>query len=228
LISTPIGNLNDITLRGLETIFKVDILLCEDSRVTGNLVHQYKEKFPQYENYNPKLISYHDHNEERMNPQILDWLQTGKNVGLVTDAGTPLISDPGYKLVRDCFSKNIKVESIPGSSSVLTALTLSSFPPDKFMFIGYLPRKSGQRQNLFKNLHPKPFKHITVIAFESPHRIISSLKDMKQVLGDIEVCVCRELTKMYEEIKKGKVSEVTEYFEKKSIKGEIVLLFEVS
>lgn len=255
LISTPIGNLQDISLRAIETLYKVDILLCEDTRVTGKLLQRYREmskarfrfakktilkdneqisksKIPtspadRQITSNPKLVSYHDHNEERLNPQVISWLNEGKSIGLVADAGTPLISDPGYKLVRECLNQNIKVESIPGPSAVTAALTLSGFPPDKFLFIGYLPRKSGQRQKLFSNLAIQQFSHLTVIAFESPYRLVSSLNDLRDALGEIEVCICRELTKLYEEVKKGKVSEVIEYFENKKVKGEIVMLFEI-
>ena len=238
LISTPIGNLKDITLRAIEALFNVDILLCEDTRVTGKLTKRLKnremegckDKKPFSDSQilvtrNPKLISYHDHNEEKLNPKVLNWLKEGKKIGLVSDAGTPLISDPGYKLVRECLRQNIQVESIPGPSSVLTALTLSGFPPDKFLFLGYLPRKSTKRKKLFTSLSTMQFKHLTCISFESPYRLVSSMKDIYEVLGEIEIVVCRELTKMYEEIKRGNVSDVMKYFEGKKVKGEITMLF---
>jgi len=222
LIATPIGNLKDITLRAIETLFSVDILLCEDTRVSNKLLDKFAEGKPF-----PKLIPYHDHNERKINSQVITWLQEGKKIGLITDAGTPLISDPGYKLVRECLEQNIKVESIPGPSSVITALTLSGLPPDKFCFIGYFPRKSGQRQTLFKKLSPTVFKHMTFIAFESPYRLLKTLEDMKVVYGDIGVVIARELTKLYEETRRGKITEIIDHYSKKKIKGEIVVVFEL-
>ncbi len=231
LIATPIGNLKDITIRAIEKILTVDILLCEDTRVSGklieNIVNVYQTLNTESEITKPKLISYHDHNEFRLNPQVTAWLKEGKQIGLITDAGTPLISDPGYKLVRECLQRNIIVESIPGPSSVITALTLSGFPPDKFTYLGYLPRKSGQRQNLFKSLLTQPFDHITYIVFESPHRLLSSLEDLQGSLGNIEVTICRELTKMHQEITTNVVSNVIESYQSRKILGEIVIVFSV-
>lgn len=227
LIATPIGNLKDISLRALEILFEVDILLCEDTRVTGILLTK-------FENYNskknhPRLISYHDHNEERLNPQILAYLKEGKKIGICSDAGTPLISDPGYKLVRSCLEFGIKVNIIPGPCSVISGLTISGFPPDKFLFINYLPRKSGQRKNLFQKLKEQSFKHLTIVAFESPHRIISSLEDFQSVYGEkAEISICREMTKIHEEVKKDDIQNVLKYYQKNQVKGELVLVFEVS
>jgi len=226
LIATPIGNLNDLTLRAIEILQSLDLILCEDTRVSGKLLEHIKT-LSNKEFIRPKLLAFHDHNEFKLLPQIIDFLKSGQKIGLISDAGTPLISDPGYKLVRSCLEQNIHVQALPGASSVLTALTLSGFPPDKFLFIGYLPRKSGQRKILIKNLNITPFAHTTIIAFESPYRLIASLQDLLETRGDLEVCVCRELTKMYEEVKRGKVSDVIAYFGKKSVKGEIVLLFQI-
>jgi len=218
LVATPIGNLKDITLRALETLKVADLILCEDTRRTRKLLAHYQIKKP--------LLSYFEHNEERRIPEVIEKLKQGQKIALVSDAGTPTISDPGFKLVRECINQGIEVESIPGPSAILVALTSSGLPTDKFLFLGYLPRKPQARKKALESL--TMILHsikVTVIFFESPHRLLSSLKDLKEVLGDVEIAVCRELTKVHEEIRREKVSTAIEHFEKVKPKGEFVVLF---
>jgi len=219
LVSTPIGNLEDITSRAKRILSEVDIIACEDTRKTGNLLKQLNIS-------KPKLLSYYEENELKRIPQIIQFLKEGKNVALVSNAGTPTVSDPGFKLVRECIKEKIKVESIPGASAILTALVSSGLPTDKFLFLGYLPKKQGKRQKLLEGL-PTIYHNIvvTTIIFLSPHRLVKELKDIKEVFGDIEIVICRELTKIHEEIRREKISKSISYFEKVKPKGEFTLLF---
>lgn len=222
VVSTPIGNLNDITLRALEILFSVDTILCEDTRKTLNLLSHFQkdgQKIPQF-------VSFFEENELKKIPEVIFQLKIGKTVALVTNSGTPAISDPGFKLVRECWRENIKVVSIPGPSSPIAALSVSGLPTDKFLFLGFLPNKSGQRIKLFENVKETQ-KSIssTVIFFESPFRIFKSLTDLKTIFGDIDIVVCRELTKIYEETLKNKLSFFIEKYSKQSPKGELVVLF---
>lgn len=217
LVSTPIGNLEDITLRAKRILGEVDIIACEDTRKTGVLL--VKLNIPR-----KKLLSYYEENELRRIPEIVRLLKEGKNVALVSNAGTPTISDPGFKLVRECLIQGIKVEAIPGPSAILTALVSSGLPTDKFLFLGYLPKKQGKRKKLLENCKLSAV-HYTLIFYESPHRLIETLKDLQEIFGDIEIVLCRELTKIYEEIKRKKISETIAYFEKTPPKGEFTLLF---
>lgn len=216
IIATPIGNLKDITLRAKEVLSTVDYIACEDTRRSGNLLRQL-----QIINY--KLLSYYEQNELKRIPEIVNFLKEDYSVALVSDAGTPTISDPGFKLVRECISQGIKVESIPGPSSVIAALTVSGLPTDKFLFLGYPPKKQGHRQKLFKNctLNPIP---CTLILFEAPHRLVKTLQEMFDAFGDIDIVICRELTKIYEEVRREKISEALAHFQKTSPKGEFVIL----
>ncbi len=218
LVSTPIGNLKDITLRALEILNLVDILACEDTRKTGLLFQKLNIQ------NKPQLLSYYEENETKRIPEIIKYLKEGKNVALVSNAGTPTISDPGYKLVRECLNQKIKVESIPGPSSVLAALTSSGLPTDKFLFLGFLPKKEGKRKIIFKNL---PLK-TTVILFESPFRLLKTLRELGKNFGDIEIVICRELTKIFEEIRREKISQSINHFLKVKPKGELVILFNLS
>lgn len=222
IVATPIGNLQDITLRAIKTLQKVDFIACEDTRSAFTLLtgigiekNVFKEK----------LISFYEGNESMRLQQILNLLQSGKNVALISESGTPLISDPGFKLVREALQNKIKVESIPGPSSVISALVSSGLPTDKFLFLGFLPKKIGHRKSLFQNLKIS-LKQIesTVIFFESPFRVLKTLEELKEEFGDIDMVIARELTKIHEEVKKGKISEISAYY-KKAIKGEIVILF---
>ncbi len=215
LISTPIGNLKDITLRAIETLSFVDVLACEDTRRTGLLLQKLEIK------NKPQLISYYEENELGRIPQLLNFLKEGKNVALVSNAGTPTISDPGFKLIRECLEQEILIESIPGPSSFLTALTISGLPTDKFMFLGFLPKKEGKRKTIFELLP----KRTTIIFFESPFRLLKSLSDLRESFGDIDIVVCRELTKIFEKTRREKISQSIAHFEKNKPKGELTVLF---
>lgn len=213
IVSTPIGNRRDITLRALDIFTKLDYLLCEDTRKTKQLLDFYKIK-PL-----PILVSFYEPVEEQKIPQVISWLREGKNVGLVTNAGTPLISDPGFKLVRECVKENIQVVSIPGASALLAALVVSGLPTDKFTFLGFLPKKAGKKEKLLKEAK------YTVIAYESPYRIIKTLELLQKLMPEKQVVICRELTKKFEEVVRGKPEELLEKMRDRKIKGEIVLMF---
>lgn len=219
IVATPIGNLDDITIRAIETLKSVDLIVCEDTRVFGKLAKVYQiEK---------RLISLNDFNEQSRVRQVLLDLGSGKNVALVSDAGTPLISDPGYKLVREAIVKGIKVESIPGPSSVISALTVSGLPPDKFLFLGYLPKKENKRRESLASLKRiKDLASFTAVVFESPYRLLATLMDIKSIFGDIDIVICRELTKLHEEVRREKLSASIEHFSKVSPKGELTILFQ--
>ena len=218
IVATPIGNLKDITLRALEVLKAVDYILCEDTRVTGKLLNRYE--------ISKKLVPFNDFNEDKKGQAVINDLVSGQNIALVSDAGTPLISDPGYKLVRACIHQWIAVETIPGPSSVIAALTISGLPPDKFTFVGYLPKKDVKRKKFLEDLkRSREIVRSTIIAFESPFRLLKTLEDINEVFGDIEIVVCRELTKMHEEVKQEKISESITYFSKNIPKGELVLLW---
>jgi 16S rRNA (cytidine1402-2'-O)-methyltransferase len=211
IVSTPIGNLDDITLRAIKTFSAVDSILCEDTRHTGLLLQKLK--------ISAKLVPYYDEIEDKKIPEIIELLTQGKNIALVSDAGTPLISDPGFRLVRECVKRGIKVESIPGPSAVLAALTSSGLPPDKFIFLGYPPEKQSARLVVFKKLS----SDITTIFYSAPHKLATTLEDMKSVFGDIDIVVARELTKVHEEVWHGTISAAQEHFT--NPQGEIVILF---
>lgn len=218
IVATPIGNLKDITLRALEVLSSVDEVICEDSRRTGLLLNNYNIKKP--------LSVLNDYNEVRIIPQIISKLEGGKNLALVSDAGTPLISDPGYKLVRECKRMGISVDSIPGPSSVITALTLSGLPPDKFLFLGYLPEKVGHRKELLNRLTAiQDSITVTYILFVAPHKLKQTLEDINEALGDIEVCLAKELTKIHQNVSIKRVSVWLEELSKKPPKGEYIILF---
>ena len=219
IVATPIGNLKDITFRAIETLQSVDGIICEDTRRTSLLLNHYQIKKP--------LTALNDFNETGMIPQIMEKLAF-QNLALVSDAGTPLISDPGYKLVRSCLEAGIEVDSLPGPSSVITALTLSGLPPDKFLFLGYLPEKPGHRKDLLTSLcgHPGGGKlKVTYILFVAPHKLIGTLNEMKDVFGEIEIVLAKELTKIHQSVEKKKISEWLET--SKNPRGEYVLLFRI-
>ncbi|OGE64772.1 16S rRNA (cytidine(1402)-2'-O)-methyltransferase [Candidatus Daviesbacteria bacterium RIFCSPLOWO2_02_FULL_36_7] len=219
IVATPIGNLKDITLRSLEALKEVNGVICEDSRRTRLLLNHYQIQKP--------LIVLNDYNEARSFPQIIERLKDGENLALVSDAGTPLISDPGYKLVRECLQQGIEVDSLPGPSSVITALTLSGLPPDKFMFLGYLPKKPGHRKKILANLRLHPWGvNVTYIVFVAPHKLIQTLENIKEVLGDIEVTLAHELTKVHQSVNSKKISSWLA--ELKNPKGEYILLTNIS
>jgi len=227
IVSTPIGNLQDITIRALKVLFEVDSIACEDTRRTGLFLDKLLNEFAtnHEDKRKPHLISYYEQNEIQRIPEIITALQNGLNVALISDAGTPLISDPGFKLVRECIKFGIKVESIPGASSILTALTSSGLPTDKFFFTGYPPHKSGHRKTFYENIKKsQEFLNSTVILFEAPHKLLTTLKEMESAFGDIEIVLCRELTKIHEEIRREKISESLNHFQKTTPKGEFVIL----
>jgi len=218
IVATPIGNLQDITLRAIEVLKKVDSIACEDTRKTGILLKSLNiEK--------KHLISYYEQNELRRIPEIINALHNGLSIALVSDAGTPTISDPGFKLVRECIKEGIKVESIPGPSSTISALVSSGLPTDKFLFVGYPPRKPGHRIKFFRDITTMiRIIRVTIIMFEAPHKILKTLGEMKEVFGDIEIVVVRELTKIHEEIRREKISSEIEHFKTTNPKGEFVIL----
>jgi len=215
VVGTPIGNLKDITFRALEVLQSVNFIACEDTRRTSILLNHYKIE-------GKKLLSYYEPKESVQVPKIIKLLEK-EDVALVTDAGTPSISDPGYKLIRACIEKGIPVEVIPGPSAVLTALVGSGLPTDRFTFVGFLPKKG--LNNFLEEL--KAYKDSTIIAFESPNRVLKSLEAIKEVYGDnTTVCVARELTKLHEEHIRGRVVEVLEELSKRGeMKGEVVILW---
>ena len=219
IIATPIGNLGDITLRALEVLQSVDGIICEDTRRTAILLNHFQIKKP--------LLVLNDFNEGRMINSIIQKLQNGENLALVSDAGTPLISDPGYKLVRECLSQEIPVDSLPGPSSVITALTISGLPPDKFMFLGYLPEKPGHRINLLKKLiEINDIIKTTYIIFAAPHKLIKTLEDIKTVFDDIEITLAHELTKIHQKVENRKISDWLKTLKKP--KGEYILLWRIT
>ena len=212
--ATPIGHLSDVTLRALATMAAVDILLCEDTRTTAKLLERYGIR--------TKLMPYHEHNAAKVRPAILKALSEGQSIALVSDAGMPLVSDPGYRLVSECVVNAIPVTAIPGASAVLTGLALSGLPTDRFAFLGFLPTKSGERKKLLTEFMTVK---ATLIAFESPHRIVDSLIDVAATLGNRKVAVTRELTKLHEEVLRGTASEVQGILASRpSVKGEITLV----
>lgn len=213
LVPTPLGNLKDITLRALETLQQVDVILCEDTRTSQKLLQHYQIKKP--------LSPYHQHNEHKIVPHIVDQLVAGKSMALITDAGTPGISDPAFLLVRECIKQNVVVNCLPGAAAFVPALVNSGIPTNRFLFEGFLPMKKG-RQTLLKQL---ALEQRTIIFYESPMRLVKTLEEMAQYLGPERLCcVSRELTKMFEENKRGSLSEVAAYFKEKTVKGEIVVV----
>ncbi len=213
IVSTPIGNLKDITLRAVETLKSVDLIAAEDTRHTRILCSEYGITAP--------LTSFFEHNEQSKAAQMLALLKEGKNVALVTDAGTPGISDPGFRLIRLAKEHGIAMTVVPGACAAIAALTLSGLPSDEFVFKGFLPVKPGQRR---KALAAVGSAEGTVIFYESPHRLLKSLKDIEEVLQDPVMVVARELTKKFEERREGRASELRAYFGSHKIMGEFVLL----
>jgi len=218
VISTPIGNLGDITIRAIETLKNLDILLVEDTRVSGKLLKNF--------DIDAKMVSFNEYSEKTKTDLIINDLKEGKKVGIISDAGTPLISDPGFLLVREAVKSGVKVTAIPGPTALIYALTVSGLPTDKFIFLGYLPKKEGKRTNILKNLKSTlEYIAATVIFYESPYRLLVTLKNISEVFGDIDVVICRELTKLHEEIRREKVTEAIKHFSEIAPKGEFTLLF---
>ena len=213
LVPTPIGNLQDITLRALEVLKKVDLILAEDTRTSSKLLNHYGIQKP--------VTPFHQHNEHQVLQHIITQLENGKIMALITDAGTPGISDPGFLLVRECISAGIKVECLPGATAFVPALVNSGLPSDRFCFEGFLPLKKG-RHSLLTELAEE---ERTLILYESPVRLLKTLNDLVKYFGrDRRCCVSRELTKVYEENVRGTLQEVLEHFSEKTVKGEIVII----
>lgn len=215
LVATPIGNLRDMTLRALDVLAGVDVVLCEDTRVTAKLLHAHGLRVP-------RLEVYSDHSADRMRPKVLKELSAGARIALVSDAGMPLISDPGYKLVRDAQDLGLPVTSLPGANAVLTAVQLSGLPSDKFCFLGFLPPKSAARQAVLREWAHVPG---TLVVYETGPRLIDSLGDMLAVLGPRDCAVARELTKMFEEVRRDSLPNlISAYQVDGAPKGEIVIV----
>lgn len=215
LVPTPIGNLKDITLRALEVLKSVDIVAAEDTRQSLKLLNHFEIK--------KSLISYHQHNEQGKSEEIIDRLEKGENIALVTDAGTPGISDPGAVIVSRCIEKNIPFEVLPGATAITTALVYSGLDTTKFIFRGFIPRETKERKILIEEI--KDVKE-SIIIYESPHRLLSTLELIYSNLGNRKIAVCRELTKLHEEIVRGPIDGVIQIFKERTIKGEFVLVIE--
>ena len=212
VVGTPIGNLEDITLRAISTLQNVDLILAEDTRNSKKLLSAH--------NINTKMMSYHEHSNETETKRIISLLLDGKNLALISDAGTPTISDPGYGLIRDCIKEEIKIIPIPGASAITTAMSVSGLPSDSFTFYGFLPQKKGRIKKIKELLNVDN----TIILFESPFRLEKTLNQLKEYLGNRSVVIGRELTKLYEEIIRGNLDDVIKYFSKSKVKGEIVIM----
>jgi len=213
LVPTPLGNLKDMTFRSVEVLQLVDVILCEDTRTSSKLLQHYQIQKP--------LSPYHQHNEHKIVGHLIDQLKAGKTFALITDAGTPGISDPAFLLVRDCIKEGIRVECLPGATAFVPALVNSGIPTNRFVFEGFLPLKKG-RQTLLKQLAVEPR---TIILYESPMRLVKTLKELAAYFGaDRLASVSRELTKMFEENKQGSLQDLAVYFESKTVKGEIVIV----
>ena len=215
LVPTPIGNLKDITLRALETLKEADIIAAEDTRQTLKLLNHFEIK--------KSLISYHKFNEQFKSDKIIDLLMEGKNVALVSDAGTPGISDPGSVIVQRCIEKMIDFEVLPGATAITTALVYSGLDTTKFLFRGFLPRENKERKIIVNELIQS---QETLIFYEAPHRLIDTLEFLQETFGDRRIAVCRELTKLYQEIYRGTIKEAVLYFIEKKPRGEFVLVLE--
>jgi 16S rRNA (cytidine1402-2'-O)-methyltransferase len=213
IVGSPIGNLNDITLRALSVLKEVTLVAAEDTRRTSILLKHFEISKP--------LVSFHEHNEARRTSELVEKMRAGEKIALITDAGMPSISDPGYRIVRACIENEIRVEVIPGPSAVLTALVGSGLPPDRFYFGGFLPVKSGQRE---RELVAALAREVTSVYFESPHRIIRSLEVVAKADPTRVICVARELTKHFEEYRRGEASSVLAHYSAHPPKGEITLL----
>jgi len=215
IVPTPIGNLKDITFRAIETLNHVDLILAEDTRTSITLLNHYEIKTP--------MISYHMHNEHRILDDIIDKLTTGINIALISDAGTPAISDPGFLLVRACVENKIEIDCLPGATALIPALVNSGFPNDKFVFEGFLPVKKG-RQTRFKLLAEETR---TIIVYESPHKLLKTLRDISLYMGEeTQLSISREISKLYEETLRGTSKELEAHFNTKKPKGEIVIIIQ--
>ncbi len=215
VVGTPIGNLKDITLRAIETLKSVDVIACEDTRVSQKLLNHYGISKP--------LISYHEHNKEERSREIIRMIEKGKRVALISDAGMPGISDPGFYIIREMRRHGLQVTVIPGPTAFVAALVVSGLPTDKFVYEGFLPRREGRRRKRLEQLKDEPR---TIVFYESPYRVVRLLNTLLEILGDRHVFIARELTKKFEQFIYGKISEVIEHFDKQPPKGEFVVIVE--
>jgi len=213
LVGTPIGNLEDITLRALRILKEVDQIACEDTRHTQKLLTHYDIHKP--------LVSYHEHNEMTRAPELIVRLEEGAKIALVSDAGMPLVSDPGHRLVSLCVRHRIPVVPVPGPSALLAALGASGLPNEEFLFVGFLPQRKGERRRALERLR---IEDRTIILYEAPHRIAETVTDARQILGDRQACLAREVTKLHEEFRRGRLSELEVSLEERPARGEITLL----
>ncbi len=215
IVPTPIGNLADITFRAIDVLKSVDLILCEDTRTSGKLLKHYEISKP--------LYSYHQHNEHKVASALADRIESGELMALITDAGTPAISDPAFLLVRECIKKSIEIETLPGATALIPALVNSGLACDKFVFEGFLPHKKGRQTRL--TFLAKETR--SIVFYESPHRLIKTLNQIKEFFGEERnASVSRELTKIHEETVRGTLSEIISYYENNTLKGEIVLVVE--
>jgi 16S rRNA (cytidine1402-2'-O)-methyltransferase len=217
VVGTPIGNLEDITLRAIRILKEVDLIACEDTRRTQKLLNAYKIR--------TRTISYHEHNEMTRAPELVILMEEGSSIGLVTDAGMPVVSDPGFRLVHLAVRHGIPVIPVPGASAFVAALAASGMPVDKFRFLGFLPSRKGERRGALEELKDATK---TLVFYEAPHRLLEMLKDAHEILGDREIVVAREVTKVHEEFLRGTISSTREYLKKRPVKGEITLLIGLS
>lgn len=215
LVATPIGNLADITHRALQVLRDVDVIACEDTRHTQKLLNHY--------GITTRTVSYHEHNEHQRAAQLVDQLKQGTNIAVVSDAGTPAVSDPGFRLVRAAIESEVPVVPVPGPSALISALIAAGLPTDEFFFAGFLPAKSNARRARLRELQTVPG---TLIFYEAPHRLAATLKDAYEILGEREAVVARELTKVHEEIRRGRLSELSEHYQREEPRGEIVMLID--
>jgi 16S rRNA (cytidine1402-2'-O)-methyltransferase len=213
LVATPIGNLEDITLRALRVLKEVDQIACEDTRHTQKLLSHYNIQKP--------LVSYHEHNELTRAPELVVAMEEGAQIALVSDAGVPLVSDPGYRLVTLCLRHRIPIVPIPGPSALLAALSASGLPNEEFLFAGFLPARTGERRRALERLR---IEDRTIILYEAPHRIEETLVDAHEILGDRPACIAREVTKLHEEFRRGSLAELAASLSDKPARGEITLL----
>jgi len=213
LVATPIGNLEDITLRALRILKEADQIACEDTRHTQKLLNHY--------NFSKPLVSYHEHNEMTRAPELVLAMEQGQQIALVSDAGMPLVSDPGYRLVTLALRHQVPVIPVPGPSALLAALSASGLPNEEFLFAGFLPARSGERRRALERLR---IEDRTIIFYEAPHRIEETLADAREILGDRPACLAREVTKLHEEFRRGTLSELVASLSDKPVRGEITLL----
>lgn len=215
VVATPIGNLADVTHRALDVLTNVELIACEDTRHTRKLLQHY--------GISTKTISYHEHNEQERARQLVEMLREGKDVAVVSDAGTPSISDPGFRLVRAAIENGVAVVPVPGPSALISALIAAGLPTDEFFFGGFLPARSNARRARLNELRSVPG---TLIFYEAPHRLAGTLKDAYEILGEREAVVARELTKLHEELRRGRLSELVQHYSREEPRGEIVLLID--